>query len=229
MMNTDATVRLDSSEKKSSELSGFYSEWNLSEGKPGLGSDFLAVKPSRIRLLDYLPALYREDANENDPSFTQRFLSVFEEAFNGFERLLEESSLALNTDFAPSEFLPWLAECAGLTLEAGFPESKKRRLLNEAAQLYRMRGTRRGLSRYLEIYTGVKPQIFDRPHKGLRLGCGMTFGQSPRLGHLAAHTFLVVLTVPRSASIDTGILRRIIEAQKPAHTAYDLRVTETNI
>ena len=230
MRNTDSNASLNSFEKEALEFSGFHSQRNPSEEKQGLVPDILGEMPSRIRLLDYLPANYREDANENenDPSFTKRFLSVFEEEFNVFEGLLEESSLALNTDFAPSEFLPWLAECAGLVLEAGLPESKKRRLLNEAAQLYRMRGTRRGLSRYLEICTGVKPQIFDRPHKGLRLGDGRTFGQSPRLGHLAAHSFLVVLTVPRSASIDIGILRRIIESQKPAHTAYELRVTEAN-
>ena len=102
MTYIDVNGSFEQSPKESSELSGFNSERNLSEGKPGLGSDFLAEKPSRISLLDYLPAIYREDANENDPSFTQRFLSVFEEAFNGFERLLEESSLALNTDFAPS-------------------------------------------------------------------------------------------------------------------------------
>ena len=227
MTYIDVNGSFEQSPKESSELSGFNSERNLSVGKQGLVSDMLGEKPSRIRLLDYLPAIYREDANEKDPSFTQRFLSVFEETFNGLERLMEESSLAMNTNFAPPEFLPWLAECAGLTLEASFPESKKRRLLNEAAQLFRMRGTRRGLSRYLEIYTGVKPQIFDRSHKGFRLGAGMTFGQSPRLGNLAAHTFLVVLTVPRTTSIDIGVLRRIIEAQKPEHTAYDLRVTGT--
>ena len=196
-----------------------------------LVSDFVEPKSnsSRIRLLDHLPAIFQGESGQTESSFTERFLRAFEEYLNDFETRIEESSLAMNVDFAPPEFLPWLAECVGLTLDSGFPESKKRRFLHEAAALFRMRGSRRGLSRHLEIYSGVKPQIFDRPHRGLKLGEGTVFGRKPRLGHLAEHTFLVVLTVPRSSKIDMNVVKRIIEAHRPAHTAYELSVIETDL
>jgi hypothetical protein len=60
------------------------------------------------------------------------------------------------------------------------------------------------LSRYLEIYAGVTPELDDELDE--------------------AHTFQVTLHVPADQQVDERLVRAIIEAEKPAHTSYKLRI-----
>ena len=111
-----------------------------------------------------------------------------------------------------------------LTLDDNWSELKRRRLIGEAVELYRWRGTKRGLTRYLEIYAGVTPQIEDKPFEGMRLGSDLLLTPETRLGGLAPHCFSVTLSLPEPDSVSESVIRRIIEAEKPAHAAYELRI-----
>lgn len=55
---------------------------------------------------------------------------------------------------------------------------------------------------YLEIYAGVCPDLDDILDE--------------------AHTFQVTLRVPADQTVDEELVRAIIEAEKPAHTHYEL-------
>ena len=93
------------------------------------------------------------------------------------------------------------------------------------AELYRWRGTKRGLCEYLRIYTGVAPEITEpvtRPKA--RLDSGTKLGSKAHLGGRESSTFGVTIAAPDSADVDIDIVRAIIEAQKPAHTTYTLKV-----
>jgi phage tail-like protein len=127
--------------------------------------------PTGSRYLEYLPAIYHQHP------FLGEFLKPFEEVFSGFEELLD----TIDRYFAPAltdpDFLPWLATWVALVLDEEWDESKRRRLISEAVELYRWRGTVRGLKRYLEIYAGLVPEIREWSWPG-----GMQIGVASRIG-----------------------------------------------
>ncbi len=131
-----------------------------------------------------------------------------------------------DADAAPPDFLPWLGTWVSLALDANWPELKRRRLIKEAVELYRWRGTRWGLSRYLEIYTDNTPEINDRPFEGMRLGASTLLGRDTLLGDVPHHTFVITIGVADPRAVNEQTVRDIIETQKPAHTAYALRIVE---
>ena len=200
------------------------------EPKPGL----LRLRHPAANLLANLPAMYTQEpprpdrryAPYEDPAFFERFLRGFEDAGEPLRDMVSSLYRYLDADSAPADFLPWLATWVALDLDEHWLQLKRRRLIKEAIWLYRWRGTRKGLSRYLEIYTGVKPEINDQPFLGMRLGAGTLLGQDTTLGGVGPHTFVVTLAVPDPSVVSEETVRLIIESQKPAHTAYDLRIVE---
>lgn len=193
----------------------------------------VALRHPPAALLNALPSLYREamqigdDAGlgYQDPPFFERFLRGFEDATLPMRSVLDSMDRLLSAGGAPPDFLPWLATWVSLVLDENWPELKRRRLIREAVELFRWRGTRRGLSRYLQIYAGAVPQIDDQPFAGMRLGEQTRLGDAHTLlGNVPDHTFVVTLAVPDPAKIKEQIVRDIIESEKPAHTAYELRI-----
>jgi phage tail-like protein len=178
--------------------------------------DVLEKKESR--LLDFLPSVYRDD-----PAMG-RFLLIFESILNPVENTVDNLALYFDPLMTPEQMLPWLASWVDLVLDPGWPLERRRVLIKRAAELYRWRGTRRGLSDYLELYTGTRPEIFEYiPGMILdeksRLGVNTVLGSSG-----TGHHFTVILDLNKSEKIDTRIVRKIIESQKPAHTIYTLEI-----
>ena len=203
------------------------------------GAETCAVGLARLRhppagLLQNLPALYtqtpatlpRKSDPYEEPPFFERFLRGFEDAGEPLNELLASLHRHFDADSAPSDFLPWLATWVALDLDENWLQLRRRRLIKEAIWLYRWRGTRRGLSRYLELYSGVKPEINDQPFAGMRLGPGTLLGRDTVLGGVQPHTFVVTMAVPDPLALSEETIRLIIESQKPAHAAYDLRIVE---
>jgi phage tail-like protein len=192
----------------------------------------LRLTHANANLLDFLPSIYAGPSVSpqarfqpyEDPPFFTRFLRGFEDAGEPVDNLLTRRERFYDLQTTPSDFLPWLSTWVSLTLDENWPELKRRRLIREAVDLYRWRGTKRGLSRYLEIYTGVVPQIDDQPFTGMRLGPETLLGQNAILGGVGVHTFVVTLAVENPKTVNEQIVRDIIESEKPAHTAYDLRI-----
>ena len=194
----------------------------------------LRLRHPDATFLKYLPALFTQHPDNNlpgynDPPFLDRFLCGFEDAHQPMQEILDNIERYFDADMAPAEFLPWLATWVSLALDENWPELKRRRLIQEAVELYRWRGTRRGLSRYLHLYTGVIPQINDQPFSGMRLGPSTRLGGSHTLlGDVPPHTFVLTLAVPDVNAIKEQTVRDIIDSEKPAHTAYDLRIVQSD-
>ena len=129
------------------------------------------MEQRKSRYLEYLPAIYHED------DFLGQFLLPFEGVLTGFEELLSTIDHYFGPALADLEFLPWLANWVALVLDEEWDEAKRRRLLGEAVELYRWRGTVRGLKRYLEIYTGLVPDVRERRWPG-----GLQIGVASRIG-----------------------------------------------
>lgn len=154
----------------------------------------------RSRYLQHLPPIYRDDA------FLGRFLLAFEGLLAPIEQTVDHFELYLSPHTAPAFFLDQMARWLGMTLDEKWPLAKRRAVLSEAAELYRRRGTRWSLSRHIEIYADVAPEIVEPED-------------------LPFH-FQVILRLPPGRVIDRAAVERIIEANKPAHTTYELRIAQ---
>lgn len=168
--------------------------------------------------LQYLPAFYRED------DFTGRFLNIFEDILKPIEGIVDNLAFYFDPRTTPQTFLPWLASWVGLVLDERWPAAKKRELIKSISELYRWRGTKRGLSEYLRIYTGIVPQIIEHT-PATQLETDTNLGTTDTRGtEEQAHCFTVILEVPDVSTIDADIIRSIIESEKPAHTTYILQI-----
>lgn len=183
------------------------------------------------RYLKHLPAIYDDD------DLMGRFLMLFESFWAPIEQQIDTLPLYFDPRMTPPELLPWLASWIDLVLDERWPEHRRRLLLRSAASLYRKRGTRQGLEEYLEIYTGERAKIIEHRAHDFRLGPEARLGPAVALGMTnVPHTFSVILPLrPISSAADEEERARrelerrrkieaIIEAEKPAHTAYDLRL-----
>ncbi len=185
------------------------------------------------KILNDLPALYREAlwdmrddvAGYQDPPFFERFLLGFEDVVEPLQQTLDQLDRLFGPYSTPPDFVLWLGAWVAMPLDENWPEMRRRKLVKEAVNLYRWRGTKKGLSRYLEIYCGVKPDIHDQPVDGMKLGPDNKLGsKTATLGNVPPHTFVVTVAIPDSEKIKEQTIHDIIRYEKPAHTAYALRV-----
>jgi phage tail-like protein len=125
---------------------------------------------------------------------------------------------------APAAFLDWLGGWVGLVLRADVTEAQQRALIAAAVQLYAVRGTKAGLERLLSLYdvgTTIEEDL-----DAFQIGVHSTLGVDTRIDGGPPHYFRVRASLPVSdpARLEATRLRirAIVDAEKPAHTFYDL-------
>ena len=196
----------------------------------------------RVSWLELLPAAYRRDPDA--AVFLDSFLALFEHVFTRIEDRYARFSRELNPDAAPRDVIDWLAALIDLAFDPSWPVERRRALVAEAMSLYRTRGTVAGIERYVEIYTGMRPTIveawLERPAQpaflgrpGSILGCGLPIlgGRRPtaavpddELWAAYAHRFTIHVYIDHRCDTEVMLraVDRIVEVNKPAHTAHRL-------
>jgi phage tail-like protein len=190
----------------------------------------LHIRP-RSLYLDFLPVIYRE------VDFIGRFLKIFEQAFEPAVQSLDAMWANLDPLTAPQSLLPFLAYWVAWPLDPRWDLARQRRLIRNAVELYRWRGTRRGLRLYLHYYTGLPlddhiPRETDKhisitepSGQGFVLG-GTRLGQDSVLGGGRPYHFMVRLRPERENQIDERLVRRILVQEKPAFCTYELMIAK---
>ncbi len=205
---------------------------NAGDDDPPAGAETVHIAVfAQGRYLKFLPAVYRED------ELMGRFLMLFESFWEPIVWQINQMHVYLDPQLTQAELLPWLASWIGLALDERWPEARRRKLLSSAVTLFRRRGTKRGLQDYLEVYTGVRPQIVEHGANNFRLGPEARLGPSIALGTgNQPHTFQVSLSLPpmpnghdeaeraRLEAQRRRLIDAIIASEKPAHTDYTLRL-----
>ncbi len=197
---------------------------------------------SPSRLLDYLPAIYRDDP------FVGQFLLAFEKLLLGcdddvqlppLEEItfptdgLEVTIANIATYFdplqAPDDFIPWLASWTALSLRADLDPLVQRQFIANIMRYYRFRGTKENLQELLRLFIQGKPTIEETSNKEFQIGQHSTIGKDTFLRGGAAHFFTVTIVLPEELQGQPQLLARklaiassIIELEKPAHTRYTL-------
>lgn len=195
--------------------------------------------------LQYLPAVFQQAGDGQGGDFLGRFLLAFEHILSGLDGAeplgLEERIAGIDryfyagdpehpesTEQTPKEFLDWLAGWVALTLRADWRESEQRRFLARIVPLYRLRGTKAGLIKMVETYTGFSVQVQDLP---IQIGVSSTVGKDTLIG--GPHHFHIRMTLQRKEGSEEiarklervqEIALAIVDQEKPAHTHYSWQI-----
>lgn len=210
-------------------------------------------------LLDQLPAVFQEDrpadaaSGQLGPNFLARFLLGFEhillgvgdpdalgldEIIAGIHRYIDPGAATSSDEATPAEFLPWLAGWLALLLREDLDsqpaqrELRQRALIANASELYRRRGTKRGVIEFVQHYTTVAP-VIDELGTPMQVGVHSTVGEDCIIDGGSPFFFRVIVRIPPARFVSESrkvaeVSRAIIDQQKPAHTYYTLLVTSTS-
>lgn len=177
----------------------------------------------------FLPAIYQE------LDFVGRFLKIFEQAFEPAVNSLDTLWAYLDPTTAPQGLLPFLAHWVGWTPQSYLPLNRQRDLIRNAMQIYRWRGTRRGLRFYLHLATSLPLDddclceedrhisISESFHRGFIVG-EARMGEDATLGGGRPYHFNVQIYVDDLVRVNEQLVRSVIEQEKPAFCTYDLKI-----
>jgi phage tail-like protein len=148
--------------------------------------------------LDFLPVIFQ------DGDFLGRFLLIFQSIWEPLEHREDHMDMYFDPKTCPAPFLQWLADWLGINVGQIAEEGRLRALIGEAVELYRWRGTRYGLTRLIEVCTGLTPVIAE-------------MNDNPAVLHIR-------VALPKESNVDRDTIERLVVDHKPAHTAYLLEV-----
>ena len=167
------------------------------------------VASSRAYLRAGLPGMYQ------DGDFGMRFVGALEAVLDPIVAIIDALPAHFDPDHAPRDVLNLLAAWLGLEVDESQPLAERRKLVREAAELSRRRGTVQGLELALSLsFPGLPLRVEDNG--------GVTWGDQPaREG--SAGSFVVYCDMPIPETTQASVAR-CIEQFKPVHCTYRLRV-----
>lgn len=200
--------------------------------------------------LDQLPLVFRDSPEAED--FSERFLALFDSFLDDVDERIGRMPALLDVDGVPEGVLPWLGSFLDIAMDPAWDTARRRRLLQAAPRLYRMRGTVDGMRAVIRLVFDVDPVIREAANErawgalgAVALGGGVRlFGPSgwrfrldrsrlgraplrsvgqPELDPFSAVAYRFDVRVP--LRLDAALRQRVqqlIEAQKPAHTVARL-------
>ncbi|MEH1916925.1 phage tail protein [Nostoc sp.] len=179
--------------------------------------------------MEFLPILYRE------VDFIGRFMKIFEQAFQPIVDSYNVMWANLDPLTAPQALLPFMAHWVAWQVDSVWDLQQQRRLIRRAVELYRWRGTRKGLRLYLHLYTGLPldehlPNEADK-HISITEPFGPSFiigdaqlGNAVLAGGQPYHFIVRLRSNISSGVINEELIQRIIEQEKPAFCTYELSI-----
>jgi phage tail-like protein len=184
------------------------------------------------KLLDYLPAIYQEDA------FLNQFLLAFEEILlgrpsdpnfpaRGLEQTIARLPRLFDPSTTPDQFLSWLAGWVAFSVRADLDPIQQRAFIAQVIPLYRRRGTKENLQALLQLFVRGEPTIREPGGAEFQIGVSSRIGQDTFLAGGAPHYFEVVINLAKDLDAtlqarQIEIARALIELEKPAHTYFKL-------
>jgi phage tail-like protein len=159
-----------------------------------------------------LPGLFQED------EFAQRLVTAFDESLAPVFTTLDNLEAYLDPRLAPDDFAAWLAEWVGLVADDTWSDQRRRAFVLRAAEIYRIRGTARGLTEELELIFGGKVTIEDSG--------GVSWSQSAEaaLPGTAEPNLKVKFAPGAGRRPPKDRFEAVVRAAKPAHMPHEVEL-----
>ena len=154
-------------------------------------------------------------------SFTQRFVSAFDEVLAPVFATLDCFDAYLDPDLAPDDFVAWLADWVALDLDDGWTPAQRRELVRQAAGLHRWRGTRRGLVEQVRLVVDGEVEVDD---SGGTAWSAVPGGQLPGT---APASVRVTVRVTDPQAVDRRRVQDAVARAVPAHVTAMVEVNRT--
>jgi phage tail-like protein len=190
-------------------------------------SDFVLNIQPRSDYTAFLPTVYQE------VDFIHHFIKIFEQAFEPVVNSFDSMWANLDPLTAPQSLIPFLAHWVDWPMDLQLGLLQQRKLIRRAVEIYRWRGTRKGLRFYLHLYTGLPldEELSQEEDKSISItepfGQGCVFGvahvgRDAVIGGGKPYHFQVRLRSNPDRPIDEQLVRRILDQEKPVFCTYDL-------
>lgn len=167
----------------------------------GLVDDLRSPSPFQ----DALPALLQED------DFACRFVGAFDTVVAPVFASLDSFTAYLDPGTAPEDFLEWVAGWFGLELDATWSVERRRASVRDVVELYRWRGTVRGVRAHVLLHLGLECEVVEQG--------GVAWSPTPN-GTLPGEdsgTVTVRIRVPDPDSVHRERVESIVRSVAPAH------------
>lgn len=181
----------------------------MRSGVAGLGTPY--------PLHQFVPAFLQED------DFVVRFTTGLDHVLAPVISVLDCLDAYVDPRLAPEDFLEWVAEWVGATLDDHWSEEHRRTGVLVAAEMHRLRGTVPGLRSLVALATGGEVEVGEggaqtrwstRPTEESAAGAGP--GHERRL--------VIRISVDDPVSIRQAALEELVRAAKPAHLPHTIEV-----
>lgn len=192
-------------------------------GMPANGR--IEVQLAAKNWIRWLPGLF-QDADEENGDLLKRFLFITQHLTISIEERLHFIHEYFDPRTTPEQFLPWLASWLAMPLHESWSPDRRREIIGRTPELYRKRGTARGIELYLQFFAQTQATIRenDWPYPGFVIGQHATIGVDTTIAPLLPVTqcFTVRLSekkqdVPRER---LRTIHAVVEQEKPAHAHY---------
>ncbi|MFI5733412.1 phage tail protein [Kribbella sp. NPDC051587] len=163
-------------------------------------------------LLAILPGIYGED------DLAARLTTVFDDALAPIVSTLDNFPAYLDPALAPEDFVEVLGSWVAAFTDPRIPADRQRLLVAAAVELHRSRGAAAALRETLRLAGGIEAEVTESGGTAWSAQAQSTPPGSdlPRL----------VVRVPASA--DEAVVRRIVEALRPANLPARIEVVEAS-
>jgi phage tail-like protein len=186
---------------------------NGMNGTDGVTRALVPDLPTPVPLGSMLPDIYRRHDDN-----VLRFTEALDEVLAPIWLALDCYEAYLDPMLAPLDFVELLAGWVGFPLDRNWSPAQTRRLVAHAVELYRRRGTRRGIEELVRAYTGVVPVVED---SGGTVASEDPGGAAPGSAEPAVR---VLVELPEQTAADLTRLTRLIAANVPAHVRVSVEI-----
>lgn len=188
------------------------------------GDEFELRNPHPI--VATLPGVFRESwldeqrRTAREP-FGTRFISALDSVLAPVITTIDNVDMYFDADTTPEDFLGWLGSWVAASVDAGWPEDRRRAFVGQAAELYRRRGTADGLRDHVQIHTGGIVEIIEN---GASSWSPTADGKLPGTPEPVV---VIRVTVDDPDAIDRVKLDELVVSSKPAHVVHRIEVLGT--
>lgn len=185
------------------------------------GEEFELRNPHPI--VDTLPGVFREAFLDEQRRtarvpFGTRFISALDSVLAPVIGTLDNIDAYFDPDTTPEDFLAWLGSWVAASVDAGWPEDRRRAFVGQAAELYRRRGTADGLRDHVQIHTGGIVEIIENG------GSSWSATADGKLPGTPEAVVVVRVIVDDPDAIDKVKLHELVQASKPAHVVHRVEI-----
>lgn len=163
----------------------------------------------------YLPDVFEKSVNKSE--FLMKYMAIFQNLYLEIEDKIDNISDLFDPDMVDNERIRWLADFLNIDNHHIWDDKKLRKLLKNIGSLYELRGTKEGIEKIVELYTGEKPIIIE----AFEIDKYYVVDNDVLLNLYSSNPYTFTVLVKEkyiNTEQDYSNVEKIIESFKPAHT-----------